>query len=134
MYPVYVHPGDAQHAHGVTIPDFPGCFSAADDWAALPAQVQEAVEVYCDGEDLVIPSPTPLETLAAQPEYQGGVWLLVDIDLGRVNPKAILLNISLPECLVRRIDDYARTHHLSRSGFLARAASQALEDQRKESG
>nr|WP_295580638.1 type II toxin-antitoxin system HicB family antitoxin [uncultured Lamprocystis sp.] len=29
LYPVYVHPGDADHAHGVTIPDFPGCFSAA---------------------------------------------------------------------------------------------------------
>ncbi|WP_295434813.1 type II toxin-antitoxin system HicB family antitoxin [uncultured Thiodictyon sp.] len=127
LYPVYVHPGDAQHAHGVTIPDFPWCFSAADEWTALPAQVQEAVEVYCEGEDLVIPPPTPLEELAAQPEYQGGVWLLVDIDLGRVNPKAIRLNISLPECLVRRIDDYAKAHHLSRSGFLARAASRALE-------
>lgn len=126
LYPVYVHLGDAQHAHGVTIPDFPGCFSAADDWEALPAQVQEAVEVYCEGEDLVIPPPTPLEEVATRSEYQGGVWLLVDIDLARVNPKAIRLNISLPECLVRRIDDYAKAHHLSRSGFLARAASQAL--------
>jgi len=31
LYPVYVHLGDETHAHGVTIPDFPGCFSAADD-------------------------------------------------------------------------------------------------------
>ena len=37
LYPVYVHPGDADHAHGVTFPDFPGCFSAADDWSDLPA-------------------------------------------------------------------------------------------------
>ena len=29
LYPVYVHIGDADHAHGVTFPDFPGCFSAA---------------------------------------------------------------------------------------------------------
>jgi predicted RNase H-like HicB family nuclease len=74
LYPVYVHMGDARHAHGVTIPDFPGCFSAADDWAALPAQVQEAVEVY------------------------------------------------------------AKAHHLSRSGFLARVASEALEQTRVRDG
>ncbi|WP_245561993.1 type II toxin-antitoxin system HicB family antitoxin [Lamprocystis purpurea] len=28
-YPVCRHPGDTDHANGVTIPDFPGCFSAA---------------------------------------------------------------------------------------------------------
>ena len=31
LYPVYVHVGDDQYAHSVTIPDFPGCFSAADE-------------------------------------------------------------------------------------------------------
>ena len=44
LYPVYIHMGDADHAHGVTFPDFPGCFSAVDDWIDLPAAVQEAVE------------------------------------------------------------------------------------------
>ncbi len=33
LYPAYIHIGDDQHAHGVTIPDFPGCFSAADEWS-----------------------------------------------------------------------------------------------------
>ncbi len=36
IYPAYVHLGDAYHAHGVTIPDFPGCFSAADAWDLYP--------------------------------------------------------------------------------------------------
>jgi predicted RNase H-like HicB family nuclease len=49
LYPVYVHVGDADHAHGVTFPDFPGCFSAADDWSDLPAAVQEAVEAHFSG-------------------------------------------------------------------------------------
>lgn len=49
LYPVYVHPGDADHAHGVTLPDFPGCFCAADDWQALPGVLQEAAELYCEG-------------------------------------------------------------------------------------
>lgn len=127
LYPVYVHPGDEQHAHGVTIPDFPGCFSAADRWEDLPAKVQEAVEVYCDGEDLDIPAPTPWETLAGRADYQGGVWLLADIDLTRLRARSVRLNVSLPEALVRRIDAYAKAQHMSRSGFLAKAAAEALE-------
>ena len=52
-----VHPGDATHSHGAEVPDFPGCFSAADDWQDLPRRVQEAVEVWCMGEDMDLPAP-----------------------------------------------------------------------------
>ena len=127
LYPVYVHTGNDRNAHGVTIPDFPGCFAASDAWENLPEAIQEAAEVYFEGEDMSVPPPTPLERLAENPDYQGGVWMLVDIDLGRVRPKAVRVNVSLPESLVRRIDDYARARHLSRSGFLAQAAEKAME-------
>ena len=126
LYPVYVHLGDEHHAHGVTIPDFPGCFSAADDLSALPAAIQEAAELYFDGELLDIPAPTPLDQLAGNPEYQGGAWLLVEIDLSRIRPKSVRINISLPETLARRIDSHAKARHLSRSAFLAQAASEAM--------
>ena len=128
LYPVYVHPGDERHAHGVTFPDFPGCFSAADDWADLPRLIQEAVEVYFEGEAVEVPPPTPLEVLARDPAYTGGTWLLVDIDLERVNPRRVRLNVSLPAALVARIDRYAAAHHLSRSGFLAQAAERRLRE------
>ena len=128
LYPVYVHPGDERHAHGVTFPDFPGCFSAADEWADLPRLIQEAVEVYFEGEAGDIPPPTPLEVLARDPAYADGIWLLVDIDLERVNPRRVRLNVSLPAPLVARIDRYAAAHHLSRSGFLAQAAEQRLRE------
>ncbi|MEO5370759.1 MAG: type II toxin-antitoxin system HicB family antitoxin [Magnetococcus sp. DMHC-1] len=126
LYPVYVHPGDKDHAHGVTVPDFPGCFSAADDWTDIPAMAQEVAELFFDGESMVVPPPRPLEELTRMEEFQGGVWIMVDIDTTRIRPKALRLNISLPEPLVRRIDDYAKAHHLSRSGFLARAAEIVL--------
>ena len=128
LYPVYVHPGDEDHAHGVTFPDFPGCFSAADDWADLPRMIQEAIEVYFEGETGDIPPPTPLEKLASDPAYTGGTWLLADLDLERINPRRIRLNVSLPAALVARIDRYAAAHHLSRSGFLAQAAERRLQE------
>jgi predicted RNase H-like HicB family nuclease len=127
LYPVYVHLGDDNHAHGVTIPDFPGCFSAADDWVLLPTNIQEAIELYCEGEDMEIPAPTPLEKLMSNLEYEGGAWLLVDVDVSRLSTKPIRINISLPENLVQNIDRYAKTHHLTRSGFLARAAMAEIQ-------
>lgn len=127
LYPVYVHVGDENHAHGVTIPDFPGCFSAADTWEDLPARIQEAIEVSCEGEHGEIPAPTPLEKLAHDPTYTGGVWMLVNVDVSRLSSKPVRLNISLPEGLVKQIDEHARAQHLSRSGFLARAALAQME-------
>lgn len=127
LYPVYVHIGDETHAHGATIPDFPGCFSAADDWQNLPRMVQEAIEVYCEGENMDLPVPTKLESLAGLPGFQdGGIWLLVEVDTARLNTRPVRLNISLPAGLAREIDDYARAHGATRSGFLAEAARSAM--------
>jgi predicted RNase H-like HicB family nuclease len=125
LYPVYVHK-DPDSAYGMTFPDFPGCFSAADDLGKVPRLAQEAVEVHFEGEDLEIPAPTPIEKFAADPSYEGGFWLLLDVDLSKVITKSVRLNISLPANLVRQIDHYAAEHHMTRSGFLAKAALQAI--------
>lgn len=128
LYPLYVHVGDKRHAHGVTFPDFPGCFAAADNWADLPASVQEAVEAHFEGEEDVIPAPSALEVLTGNPEYQGGIWMLFDIDLSKINSRSVRLNISLPERLVQRIDAVANARKLSRSAFLALAAEHEMAD------
>lgn len=122
LYPVYIHLGDAGHAHGVTFPDFAGSYSAADSWDDLPAAIQEAAEAHFAGEEGPIPLPTPLEKLVSNPDYQGGVWMLADIDISKVQSRPVRLNISLPERLVHQIDEAAKARHLTRSGFLAQAA------------
>lgn len=126
LYPVYVHMGDAETAHGVIFPDFPGCFSAADEWSDLPAAIQEAVQAHFYGEPDAVPAPTPLDRLANDPQYQGGVWLLADIDLTRIETRPVRLNVSLPAHLVKQIDAWAGEHHMTRSGFLAQAAERAM--------
>ena len=78
-YPAYVHPGDHSHAHGITLPDFPGCFSAADEQVDIPEKAQKAIEVYCEGEDMELPMPSPIKALQNLPEYQGGKWMLVTV-------------------------------------------------------
>lgn len=126
LYPLYVHLGDAKHSHGVTFPDFPGCFAAADEWEDLPHAVQEAVEAHFSDDDEVVPEPTPLEQLVVSADYQRGVWMLFDIDLSRISSRAIRLNISLPERLVQQIDEVARERRMSRSAFLALAAEHEM--------
>ena len=124
LYPIYVHK-DPESSFGVTFPDFPGCFSAADQWDQIPASAQEAIQAhFADG--LAPPKATPLDKLMLNTDYSGGAWMMVDVDLNRLNTKTIRLNVSLPESLVYRIDGFAKTRHMSRSAFLAQAASQAM--------
>lgn len=42
-YPVYFHVSDDTHAHGATVPDFPGCCLAAGHREGLPDKIQEAM-------------------------------------------------------------------------------------------
>lgn len=128
LYPVYIHIGDEKHAHGVVFPDFEGCFSAADTWEALPAAIQEAAESYFyDGTP--VPPPSRLEVLAQNEAYQGGVWMLADINTSKLSTKSVRLNISLPEHVVSTIDSYSKRHRLSRSAFIAKAALHEIENE-----
>lgn len=125
LYPVYIHIGDDTHAHGVSFPDFKGCFSAADTWEELPVQIQKTVEThFMDGE--AMPTLSKIEHLSTQTEYQNGVWMLANIDLSELNTKSKRLNISLPAKVVADIDDNAKRHHMSHSAFITKAAMREM--------
>lgn len=126
LYPIYVHKGDESHAHGLTIPDFSGCFSAADNWDDISIKVQEAVELYCEDEDMLIPAPSSLDDLVKSPDYKGGIWMMLDINLSKLNTKPVRLNISLPANVVARMDNYAHSHHMTRSALIAKATTSLI--------
>jgi predicted RNase H-like HicB family nuclease len=125
FYPAYIHK-DIDSAWSVTFPDFPGCYSAADTLEDLPKMAQEAVEVHFQGESFPVPAPTAPEQWGNDERFVGGYWMLINIDLSKIRSKAVRVNITLPENLVHDIDAFAKTHHLSRSSFLAQAAMEAM--------
>jgi len=125
LYPIYVHK-DQGSAYGAIFPDFPGCFTAADELKDLPAAAQEAAEAHFGADSDPIPAPSSPEAWAKNKDYRGGFWLLVDIDLNKVRSRAVRVNISLPESLVGRIDEAARRRGQSRSAFLAMAAEREM--------
>src|SRR5271167_604407 len=127
LFPAYVHK-DADSAYGLTFPDFPGCFAAADELNGIPGAAQEAVEVYFEGEALPVPRPSAPENWLGDERFREGYWLLVEIDTRKLSSEPVRVNISLPKNLVVQIDHYAEAHRMTRSGFLAKAAEKAMHE------
>jgi predicted RNase H-like HicB family nuclease len=125
FYPLYVWK-DENSAYGARFPDLPGVFTAADNLDELPAMAQEAVEAMYEGE-AHIPDASSVEIWKNAAEYRDGFWIMIAIDRAKINTKPVRLNISLPESLLHDIDAFAKSHHLTRSGFLAQAALKAME-------
>jgi predicted RNase H-like HicB family nuclease len=116
---------DADSDFGVDFPDFPGCVSAGTTLDEARRMAQEALELHVsgmveDGEEL--PAPRSLEAIMANPENGDAVAFLVT--LREPADRAVRVNITLPERLLRRIDERVK----NRSAFLARAAEKALAE------
>lgn len=128
-FPIAIEPATESTAWGVVVPDLPGCFSAGDTAEEAFTNAVEAIEAHCEilAEDgLDIPTPRPLAERQGDPEFVGWVWALVDVDVSRFEGKAEKINITVPRMMLSRIDDYAKRHGMSRSGFLVEAARNAM--------
>jgi predicted RNase H-like HicB family nuclease len=114
---------DPDSHFGVDFPDFPGCVTAAATMqdarrAAVEALALHVAGMVEDGE--VIPAPSTLDEIMADPENRDAVAVLIDAPMQVV--RAVRLNITLPENVLRDIDR-ATTN---RSRFLAEAAVEKL--------
>ena len=113
---------EQETAYGVTLPDFPGCFSAADRLDDIPHAIQEAVELWSEGRECEPPRPSAFEVIAASEAARGGMLMLVDIQFDFLDQRVVPVNISMPLAMRERIDRAARARGLSRSAFLVKAA------------
>ncbi len=112
---------------GVSFPDLPGCVSAGADLDEAQAMAAEALAFHLEGmtaDGEKIPSPSSLERVMIDPENRDGVAVLVSAPLPPV--RAVRVNITLPEDVLREIDAFAESNGYTRSGFLAHAARKAL--------
>ncbi|MDE2251425.1 MAG: type II toxin-antitoxin system HicB family antitoxin [Gammaproteobacteria bacterium] len=128
-YPIAIETGDKRHAYGVVVPDLPGCFSAGDTLEETLTNAREAILLHLEGlleDQTSLPQPSALATLQRKREFRGWTWAVVDVDLSELGEKATRINISLPQRILRAIDSHARRSGETRSGFLARAAIDAM--------
>jgi predicted RNase H-like HicB family nuclease len=118
----------------IVFPDFAGVTSAADAFADVPQQAQDALataveDMIAEGEDL---HPSVKDGRQAEPdrgEFHNPRYIVVPVEVPD-NPTRI--NVSLDRSLLKRIDNAAARLGMTRSGFLAEGARKllrALSDQ-----
>lgn len=127
--PVAIHK-DEHSVYGVTIPDLQGCFSYGETIAEALENAKEAAYFHIDGliEDGLFHNlnPSSIEDLQQQDDYVGAVWAMVEIDPAKISQQQTRFNVSWPQYLLDRVDEYTAAHHETRSGFLAKAALNAM--------
>ena len=119
---------DVDSAYGVTFPDLPGCFAAADAETNIHEAAQEALVLYAQGgEEIAAPRSIPQLQADAdiKAELSSGAVLLA-VPLIVVERKA-RYSVMLDVDLVAGVDQKAKTMGVTRSEFV----SLALRDQLK---
>ena len=76
------------------------------------------------------PASTRIEQLQKKRSFRGWIWAVVDIDASELGDKAARINITLPHRILRAVDAHTRKQGETRSGFLARAALDAMRKPR----
>jgi predicted RNase H-like HicB family nuclease len=120
---------EADSDYGVSFPDLPGCVSAGVTLDEARAMAEEALALHIEGmaeDGDAIPEPSSMEEVMADRENRDAVAILVSAPVQTF--RSVRVNITLPEDTLRAIDAYAEAAGFTRSGFLARAARQAMGD------
>lgn len=112
---------DQDSAFGVSFPDVPGCFSAADDEKDILSNAIEALDLWF--EDAPDTQPRPLGEVAAEcaQELAAGAFLIAVPHIRR-STRQRRVNVSMDAGTLDAVDTAAEQLGLTRSGFLTMAA------------
>ena len=113
-------------AFGVEFPDLPGCFSAADVINDLLPNACEALELWFDDAEEVLPRSLDEIRVASATDLSSGAFILAVPRIKRTG-KLVRANISLDRGMLDAIDRAAADRRLTRSAFLADAARNEIE-------
>jgi predicted RNase H-like HicB family nuclease len=120
---------DGDSDFGVSFPDIPGVITAGTSLDDARAMAEEALAFHIEGlveDGEAIPEPSTLEDIMADPDNRNGVAILVTVKTEQ--PKAVRVNVTLPEDVLNQIDQYAEAHGFTRSGFLTQAAKKLMTE------
>ncbi|OJY68688.1 MAG: CopG family transcriptional regulator [Sphingobium sp. 66-54] len=118
---------DEDSAYGVSFPQLPGVFSAADADEDIAFNAGEALELYFEDADEVDAWPVERVVEAARDDLAAGAFL-VAVPHVKSTMKPVRANISLDSGLLTAIDVAAGDRKLTRSAFIAQAALYAIRN------
>lgn len=117
---------DEDSSFGVTFPDLPGCFSAADRIEDIVPNACEALDLWFEDQAEVEPNSVEDIRQEVREDLDAGAFLMA---IPRVSNdgKAVRVNLSLDRGMLAAIDTAALMRRLTRSAFLVEAARNEIE-------
>jgi predicted RNase H-like HicB family nuclease len=115
-------------AYGVTFPDLPDVFSAADHEEDLTANAVEAIRLWA--EDQPIPAPSTHDELMHREEVREELAkgaFLMRVPFIEDSTRIVRANVTFEKGMLDAIDTAARERGLTRSAFLASCARKEIE-------
>ncbi|WP_159950960.1 type II toxin-antitoxin system HicB family antitoxin [Rhizobium sp. 18065] len=126
-YVAIVHK-DAESAYGISFPDLPSVFSAADDENDIVANAIEALRLWA--QDELLPDPASHADILARDdvrsELKDGAFL-IRVPLIDDDTRTVRANITLEAGTLAAIDITAKKRGLTRSAFIASCARKEIE-------
>ena len=127
MHYVAVIDKDADSAYGVRFPDVPGCFSAADTFDEIVPNAIEALALFFeDGESVPARGIEAVREEVAEDLASGAVLMMIPYIADR--RRVVRVNLSLDKGLLDTLDEAARARGMTRSAFVAKAATREICD------
>ncbi|WP_420279546.1 type II toxin-antitoxin system HicB family antitoxin [Serratia sp. BNK-4] len=130
-FPIYLHQAEGGSFSGF-VPDIIGAYFAGDTIDDAIADAYGAIDAHLEYQaekGKALPNAQDISAHFHDEDCQGGFWAYVDIDLSKYDGKSVKLNITIPQNLLLKIDQYVEVHreYTSRSGFLAELARREMQ-------
>lgn len=113
-------------AYGISFPDLPGCFAAADDLSGLVINACEALDLWFENAEEIEPRDVEVILQEVSEELAEGAFLIAVPRVTRLH-RSVRVNVSLDRGILDAIDAAAAARKLTRSAFIAEAARNEIE-------
>lgn len=130
LYLALIH-NEADSDYGASFPDFPGCVAAGETFEEAVEAAIEALGLHVEGlraDGAAIPRPSRFEEIMANEDawWQTEGSTVAAIPLIEDRARKVRVNINLNSDLLAAIDHQAKARGMTRSAFLASAATREL--------
>ncbi len=123
-YPIVFTPSISDDGYDISVPDLPGCIEKSTTIDLGLEKIRQNMAAHLSilaeyGE--AIPHANAIDR--HQSKVSNGIWAIIDIDISPYLGKSHKINVTLPELLIKQIDDRVSKSaaYKTRSAFIATA-------------
>ncbi len=130
-YPVEITSSLTSGSYTLLVPDLPGCKiqseSINEGMKKLNDVIASHLQILAEYGEKIPPAKTIDSYIESNVEVNK-IWALIDFDIVPYLGKSHKINVTLPELLIKQIDDCVSktAQYKTRSGFIAHACSNEL--------